>query len=382
MALFAPASPPPTRLGRYRKLSSTAGVHVSPLLLGAMSIGDKWAQFGMGAMDKESSFKLLDAYFDNGGNFIDTVNAYQDGSSEEFIGEWAEKREIRDQLFIATKYTNSFVRGDDSIAQKVLFAGNSTKSLHTSLKTSLARLRTDYVDLLYVHWWDYETSVEEVMRGLHNLVVQGKVLYMGVSDTPAWVVARANEYARCHALTPFVIYQGSWNILDRSFERDIIPMAKVEGMALAPFNVLAQGKFRTDEEEKRRLETGELGRRISRDWLRNDKEKEASRVLEKIAQEIGAKNITSVAIAYVMHKAPFVFPIIGGRKVEHLLQNVEALEITLTDSQIAELESVADFELGFPHSMIGTGHSFPKMLTSVAVIDRQPPLPIIRPSRD
>ena len=119
--------------------------------------------------------------------------------------------------------------GDDSIAQKVLLTGNSTKSLHTSFKTSLARLRTDYVDLLYIHWWDYETSVEEVMHGLHNLVVQGKVLYLGVSDTPAWVVAKANTYARCMGLTPFVIYQGSWNLLDRSFERDIIPMAKAEG---------------------------------------------------------------------------------------------------------------------------------------------------------
>ena len=113
--------------------------------------------------------------------------------------------------------------------QRPLLAGNSVKSLHASVNASLKKLRTDFIDLLYIHWWDYETSIEEVMRGLHHLVQQGKVLYLGVSDTPAWVVSQANQYARDHALTPFVIYQGAWNILERSFERDIIPMARAHG---------------------------------------------------------------------------------------------------------------------------------------------------------
>ncbi|KAH6912855.1 aryl-alcohol dehydrogenase [Coprinopsis sp. MPI-PUGE-AT-0042] len=378
MSIFAPAAAPPTALGRYRKLSSTAGVHVSPLQLGAMSVGDKWAAFGMGAMDKESSFKLLDAYYDNGGNFIDTANNYQDETSEMFIGEWAEQRGIRDQLFIATKYTTGFKRGDDSIKQKVLTTGNNTKSLHVSVNASLKKLRTDYIDLLYLHWWDWETSIEEVMRSLHNLVVQGKVLYLGVSDTPAWVVSRANQYARDNALTPFVIYQGAWNIMERSFERDIIPMARSEGMALAPWNVLAGGKLRTDEEEKKRMESGEKGRQMFGDWMRNEKEKAASAALEKVAKEIGAKSITSVAIAYLMHKTPYVFPIIGGRKVEHLLANIEALEISLTDEHIKALEGANEFELGFPGWFIGTGEEIPRFLKSVAVIEATP-LPAVVP---
>ncbi|KAF9521236.1 NADP-dependent oxidoreductase domain-containing protein, partial [Crepidotus variabilis] len=234
MSFLQPPPEPPTKLGRYRVLARHAGVHVSPLTLGAMSIGDQWEKLGMGSMSKEDSFKLLDAYYDKGGNFIDTANNYQDESSELFIGEWAEKRGIRDQLFIATKasfalticYTSDFKKTSADIHQKVMYLGNNAKSLHVSVEHSLKKLRTSYIDLLYVHWWDYDTSIEEVMKSLHALVQSGKVIYLGISDTPAWIVSQANQYARDHALTPFVIYQGLWNVLNRSFERDIIPMAR------------------------------------------------------------------------------------------------------------------------------------------------------------
>ncbi|KAG6808945.1 hypothetical protein H0H92_002289 [Tricholoma furcatifolium] len=353
-SLFVPAPAPPTKLGIYRQLSTTAGVHVSPLCLGAMSIGDSdtWSKH-MGSMDKESSFKLLDAYFDAGGNFIDTANNYQDETSEIFIGEWAAKREIRDQLFIATKYTTNFKRGDNTIAQKVHYTGNSVKSMRISVAASLKKLQTDYIDLLYVHWWDWETSIEEIMHGLHALVMSGKVLYLGISDTPAWVVSKANQYARDHALTPFSVYQGAWNVMDRDFERDIIPMARSEGMALAPWNVLAAGKFRTDAEEEARQASGEAGRTmLSNDWKRTDKERKVSAALEQVANQVGTKHITAVAIAYLLHKAPYVFPIVGGRKVEYLLGNIEALDISLSQEQIKYLESVVDFDLGFPCAFV------------------------------
>jgi len=371
-------SPPKTALGHYRVLSPNAGVHVSPIQLGAMSIGDKWASSGMGSMDKESSFKLLDAYFDNGGNFIDTANTYQDESSEIFIGEWAEARGIRDQLFIATKYSANFKSSDQSVSQKVLHIGNSAKSLQISVQQSLKKLRTSYIDLLYLHWWDWDTSVEEVMRSLHTLVLQGKVLYLGASDTPAWVVSKANQYARDHAMTPFVIYQGAWSVMERSFEREIIPMARSEGMALAPWQVLAAGKIRTDEEEERRRQTGENGRTIvSPDWERTDKEKTVCKALEKVAAEVGAKHITSVAIAYVMQKTPYVFPIIGGRKVEHLLANLEALEISLSNDQIKYLESVVPYEPGFPTWMIGDGRENGLIRTAGTIIKG----PLLQPLR-
>ncbi|KAK0449006.1 Aldo/keto reductase [Desarmillaria tabescens] len=379
MSLFQPASDPPTKLGIYRVLSSRAGVRVSPLVLGAMSIGDKWR--ALGSMNKESSFKLLDAYFDMGGNFIDTANGYQDESSEEFIGEWAEKRGIRDQLVIATKYTTNFKRENDAIAQKVNYVGNSTKSMHISVEASLKKLRTSYIDILYLHWWDYETSIPEVMDSLHNLVAARKVLYLGVSDTPVWVVAQANQYAIDHGKTPFVVYQGKWSILERSFERDIIPMAKSMGMALSPWGVLGQGKLRTDEEEQRRRETGEKGRTTwGPNWERTEVEVKVCRALEKVAAEVGAgNNVTAVAIAYVMQKTPYVFPIIGGRKVEHLEANLKALDISLSKEQIAFLDSTMPFDPGFPTTMIGDGSSYCFLLSSVAKMAKQPGLQPIMP---
>ncbi|KAJ7650997.1 aryl-alcohol dehydrogenase [NADP+] [Roridomyces roridus] len=346
-----------------------------------MSIGDKWTALGMGAMDKESSFKLLDAYYDKGGNFIDTANGYQDETSEMFIGEWMEKRDIRDQLVIATKYTSNLKRGQAQVVQKVNYVGNNVKSMHISVEASLKKLRTSYIDILYVHWWDWDTSVEEVMDGLHNLVVQGKVLYLGVSDTPAWVVAQANQYARDHAKSPFVIYQGAWSVLERSFEREIIPMARKHGLALAPWNVLASGKLRTDAEEEERRASGENGRTLFGDWLRNDNEKKMSYALEKVAGEVGTKSIHAVAIAYVMQKTPYCFPIIGGRKIEHLESNIEALDISLSQEQMEYLEGIIPFDPGFPNWMIGDGSKPNVLMASTAHFDKQPQVEPIRPAK-
>ncbi|KAJ7165633.1 NADP-dependent oxidoreductase domain-containing protein [Mycena crocata] len=370
MSFWEVPQTPPTKLGVYRTLSPLAGIHVSPLQLGAMS------------MDKESSFKLLDAYFDNGGNFIDTANNYQDESSESFIGEWAEKRNIRDQLVIATKYTTNYKARNPAVSKKVTYTGNNLKSMHISVEASLKKLRTTYIDILYVHWWDWDTGVEEVMNGLHNLVVQGKVLYLGVSDTPAWVVAQANQYARDHGKSPFVIYQGAWNVMERSFEREIIPMARAHGLALAPWKVLGQGHFRTDAEEEERHASGEKGRMLTNpSWVRTEDEKKMSHALEKVAGEVGTKSLTAVAIAYVMQKVPYCFPIIGGRKIEHLMSNIEALNISLSAEQIAFLESIIPFDPGFPNTMIGDGTKTSFLLGTAAVFVKTPLVESIRPEK-
>ncbi|KAH9856357.1 aryl-alcohol dehydrogenase [Lenzites betulinus] len=381
-SLFQPPPPPATNLGRHRKLSPLAGVHVSPIALGAMSIGDKWESFGMGAMDKKSSFKLLDAFYEAGGNFIDTANNYQDESSEEFIGEWMETHGIRDQMVVATKYTTDFKRGKTDLKQHSAFVGNNMKSMYLSVEASLKKLKTSYIDILYLHWWDYETSVEEVMSGLHNLVVSGKVHYLGISDTPAWVVSKANTYARMSGKTPFVIYQGAWNVLQRDFERDIIPMARAEGLALAPWNVLAAGKLRTDEEEEKRRQTGEKGRTLGGpEWERNETERKASNVLQEVATEVGAKSIQAVAIAYLMQKTPYVFPIVGGRKVEHLLGNIEALDIALTAEHVKKIEDAVPFNPGFPHGMIGNGSEYNRLFASAGHFDKWPEAQAIHPSK-
>ncbi|KAG2342215.1 Aldo/keto reductase [Suillus weaverae] len=334
MSLYQLPPKPPTKLGIYRTLAPTAGVHVSPLALRAMSIGDKWHQYRMGAMDKQSSVKM------------------------------AEKRGICDQLVIATKYTNSFKRGSNE-AQKVNFTGNNIKSMRLSVEASLRKLRTAYTDNLYLHWRDFDTSVEEVMNGLHILVQQGKVLYLGISGIPAWTVTKANQYARDHGKTPSVIYQGMWNTLERSFERDIIPMARAEGMTLAPWNVLASGKFRTDEEEERRREAEEKGREmLTRGWERTENEKKMSHGLEKVAKEVGASHITAVAIAYVMQKTPYVFPF--------------ALDISLSQEQIQYLESIIPFDLGLPTSVGDVAHL---LLSHTAHFEKVPRVEPIRPSK-
>lgn len=382
LRLWEPVPEPPTKLGRYRKLAPLAGIHVSPICLGAMSIGDQWGKYNFGEMDKESSFKLLDAFYAAGGNFIDTANNYQDETSEKFIGEWMETRRVRDQMVIATKYTSNLKSWDKSIPQKTHYIGNNMKSLYLSVEASLKKLRTEYIDILYLHWWDWDCGVEEVMNGLHTLVTQRKVLYLGISDTPAYIVAKANMYARLTGKTPFVIYQGAWSILQRDFEREIIPMVRDEGMALAPWNVLAAGKIRSDAEEERREQTGEKGRRIFSDaWKRTPDERKVCQALEKVAAEVNAKSITSVAIAYVMQKTPYVFPIVGGRKIEHLMDNIDALNISLSSEQIAYLEGVLPFDVGFPASMIGDGTAYRLTYTSTGAFDKWPYLEAIRPAK-
>ena len=190
----------------------------------------------MGAMTKESVFELLDYFHSQGGNFIDTANNYQSEQSEMWIGEWLHSKPgLRDQMVLATKYTTGFTayKGHDNIIQSA-FVGNGSKSLHVSLNASLRKLKTDYLDILYVHWWDFTTSIPELMQSLNTVVQQGKVLYLGISDTPAWIVSKANQYARDHGLRQFVVYQGRWSAANRDFERDIIPMCAAEGMGLAP----------------------------------------------------------------------------------------------------------------------------------------------------
>lgn len=360
-ALFALSEEPTSELGRYRVLAPSAGIRVSPLALGAMSIGDSWSDW-MGSMDKESSFKLLDAFYDAGGNFIDTANNYQNEQSEAWIGEWAAKRGIRDQLVIATKYTSDCRSHELGKGKAPNFQGNHRKSLHLSVRESLKKLQTDYIDILYIHWWDHTTSIKELMDSLHQQVESGKVLYLGASDMPAWVVSAANVYAQAYGKTPFSIYQGRWNIMVRDFEREIIPMARQFNMALAPWDVLGGGKFQTKKALEERKKNGETLRGLTAAPTQTADEEKISEALAKVASEHGIESVTAIALAYVLHKAGNVFPIVGGRKIEHLNDNIKALSIKLTDEQIKYLESVKPFDLGFPLAFLGedpnvTGYS-------------------------
>ncbi len=200
---------------------------------------------------------------------------------------------------------------------------------------------------------DWTTSIEEVMDSLHILVEQGKVLYLGISDTPAWIVSAANTYARSHGKTPFSVYQGRWNVMARDFEREIIPMARHFGMALAPWDVIGGGKFQSKKQIEERKKAGEGLRSMMGQKDQNPQQEKVSAALEKVAGEHGIESLSTIALAYVIQKTPNVFPIIGGRKVEHLHDNIKALSIKLTDEQIQYLESQTEFDVGFPSTFVG-----------------------------
>ncbi|OQE17863.1 hypothetical protein PENSTE_c019G04824 [Penicillium steckii] len=366
--LFAPAPEPATPLGRYRVLSSTAGVRVSPLQLGGMSIGDSWSQF-MGSMSKEQSFALLDAFVEAGGNFIDTANNYQNEQSEAWLGEWMTARKNRDQMVIATKFTTDYRSHALGKGKTPNSCGNHKRSMFNSVRDSLQKMQTDFIDILYLHWWDHTTSIEEIMDSLHILVEQGKVMYLGISDTPAWVVSAANTYARAHGKTPFSIYQGRWNVMRRDFERDILPMARHFGMALAPWDVLGSGHFQSAKQIAEREKNGE-GLRSMLGQGQSEDEKKISQALSTVAAEHGIESVTAIALAYVLCKAPNVFPLVGGRKIEHLHDNIQALKIRLTAKQIQFLEQATEFDIGFPNNFIGpdprTTDGTPPMLVGVS----------------
>ncbi|KAJ5447388.1 hypothetical protein N7445_002209 [Penicillium cf. griseofulvum] len=353
--LFKAAPEPATPLGRYRVLSSTAGIRVSPLQLGAMSIGDAWNQH-MGSMSKEQSFALLDAFVAAGGNFIDTANSYQSEQSETWLGEWMASRNNRDQIVIATKFTTDYRSYAVGKGNAPNACGNHRRSMMLSVRDSLRKLQTDFIDVLYLHWWDHTTSIEEIMDSLHILVEQGKVMYLGVSDTPAWVVSAANTYARAHGKTPFSIYQGRWNVMLRDFERDILPMARHFGMALAPWDVLGGGHFQSAKQIEERKKTGEGLRNVFGDE-QSEQERRISEALATVAAEHGIESVTAIALAYVLCKVPNVFPLVGGRKIEHLHDNIQALSIRLTDKQIEFLEAATTFDIGFPSNLIGSDPS-------------------------
>lgn len=220
------------------------------------------------------------------------------------------------------------------------------------------------------------------MDSLHILVQQGKVLYLGISDTPAWIVSAANTYARAHGRTPFSVYQGRWNVMLRDFERDIIPMARHFGMALAPWDVIGGGKFQSKKQVEEREKTGE-GMRTMLGAGQSPQEAKVSAALEKVAQEHGLTSLATIALAYVIQKTPNVIPIVGGRKVEHLQDNIMALSVKLSDEQINYLESQTDFDIGFPSTFVGespaaTGQSSNMVAANARIAYSSPPKPFVK----
>ncbi len=314
---------------RYRLLGRT-GLRVSELFFGAMSFyerGDALPRYRA----------MLDAYADAGGNVIDTASAY--GESESVLGELLEGR--RDRFVVATKYTLSRDGGDPNAA------GNHRKNLALSLERSLRRLRTDYIDLFWVHLWDRHTPVEETMRALDDAVRAGKILYVGISDAPAWLVSRANTLAEWRDWTPFAGLQVPYNLLKRDAERELLPMAEAFGMSVAAWGPLAGGvlsaKFTVPGgvEGPTRVDPGSL----------TDRDHAVARAVREVADELGV-SAAQVALAWTRARYEGVHPIIGASGVEQVTDNLGSVDVVLPEEAIGRLAGATEFAVGFPADFI------------------------------
>jgi aryl-alcohol dehydrogenase-like predicted oxidoreductase len=320
---------------RYRLLGRS-GLRVSELALGTMTFGTEW---GWGA-SKEESRRIFDAYAAAGGNFIDTANRYTEGTSEKFVGEFIAAD--RGRFVVATKYT-LFNRRDDPSA-----SGNSRKNMVQSLEASLKRLGTDYVDLFWVHAWDFTTPVEEVMRGLDDLVAAGKVLYVGISDTPAWVVAQANTLADLRGWSRFVGLQIRYSLADRAAERDLLPMARSLDIAVTPWSVLGAGVLTGKYKPGDARTAGRAAR-----WDKTGRDLAIAAEVVAVADEIG-RMPSQVAINWVRQQPGVIIPLIGARTVAQLNDNLGCLDFTLTAGQLQRLSDASQIELGFPHDFLAS----------------------------
>jgi aryl-alcohol dehydrogenase-like predicted oxidoreductase len=320
------------RLDDYRLLGGS-GLRVSPLCLGTMTFGTEW---GWGAAP-EACRDMVERYIALGGNFIDTANKYTEGAAETILGKLLTDQ--RERVVLATKYSLSMRQGDPNAS------GNHRKSLVQSVEASLRRLSTDRVDLLYVHAWDGMTPIGEVMRALDDLVRAGKVLYLGVSDMPAWKVAQANTLAEQRDLSPFVALQVQYNLLERTPERDLLPMARDLRVGVLPWSPLAggalTGKHAGAHDGKRRAATlSAQGDRIVSE-------------LREVAAACGSTP-ARVALRWLTTRPAVACPVLGARTLEQLEDNLGCLDVELDAEHTARLDDASRIELGFPHDFLAS----------------------------
>jgi aryl-alcohol dehydrogenase-like predicted oxidoreductase len=321
---------------RY-KLLGHSGLRVSELALGTMSFGTEW-QWGA---NKAESKRLFDAYVDAGGNFFDTANRYTEGTSEKYLGEFI--AHDRERFVVATKYTLFTRHGDPS------FSGNSRKNMMQAVEASLKRLGTDYVDLYWVHAWDGTTPVEEILRGLDDLVRQGKVLYTGISDTPAWVVSRANAIADLRGWTRFSAVQLRYSLVDRTAERELLPMARHLDLAVTPWSILAAGVLSGKYNRKTPPKAG----RAKEGAAKVQRNLDIAAEVVRVARQLKCTP-SQVAIAWVRQQPGVIIPLIGANNMQQLDDNLGALDVTLEEKHLERLDEASRIEPGFPHDFLGS----------------------------
>jgi aryl-alcohol dehydrogenase-like predicted oxidoreductase len=329
---------------KYNKLSNT-GVLLSELCLGAMTFGGKGYWEAIGKLPEDEVTLLVKTALDNGINFIDTANAYSEGLSEILLGKALKSLGInRQKVFIATKVRIRMGAGANQI-------GLSRLHINDSVNDSLKRMDIDHVDMLYIHGVDPITSLEETMRGLEDIVRAGKVRYLGISNHPAWMVVKANSIAERMGWTKFVASQNFYSIASRDVEREIVPMALDEGIGIMPWSPLAggflSGKFTRDKEK-----AGD-SRRDTFDFPPINKPK-AYDIID-VMTRIGKKHNVSaarVALAWLLTKPGVTSVIIGAKKKDQLIDNIESTKLQLSAEELGELEIISAFTPEYPAWMV------------------------------
>jgi aryl-alcohol dehydrogenase-like predicted oxidoreductase len=322
------------------KLLGKSGLRVSEICLGTMTFGEDW---GWGSNYEESK-KVFDVYAQAGGNFIDTANMYTNGTSEKFVGDFI--RAERQKWVLATKYSLN------NQANGVNTCGNHRKNMIQSVEGSLSRLKVDYIDLLWLHVWDYTTPIEEVMRAFDDLVRAGKILYAGISDAPAWIVSAANTMAELRGWTPFIALQIEYSLKERTPERDLIPMADAFNLTVTPWSPLAggllTGKYNTNAPQGSDFEKGRLAIDGNVKFaMPSERELKIAETVVSIAHEIG-RSPAQVALNWILQQGPNMIPIVGARKASQLQDNLGCVEFTLSPNHLKLLNEVSAIPLGFP----------------------------------
>jgi aryl-alcohol dehydrogenase-like predicted oxidoreductase len=327
------------QLSDYRTLGRS-GLRVSPFCLGTMTFGTDW---GWGA-DVAASRAMLDRYLGAGGNFIDTANIYTKGHSEAILGDYFAERGGRDGVVLATKFCGSLHRGDPNAG------GAGRKAIQQQLEQSLRRLRTDCIDLYWMHFQDQHTPIEETLRTLDDLVRAGKVRYLGVSDMPAWQVAQGQIEAGFRGWAPFIALQIEYSLIERTVEHDLLPMAQALGLGVTPWSPL-RGGLLSGKYGRGKQPVGE-GRHVPGvSKSLNDRNYAIIEAAEAVAAELGT-GMAQVALAWVLARPGVASPILGARTLAQLDGNLAALDLALPPELVARLDAASAPAPIFPHGFL------------------------------
>ena len=313
------------------RILGRSGLRVSPLCLGSMTFGEDW---GWGAGVDETT-RMIHTYLEKGGNFIDTANIYTNNHSEKIIGDVVgNNSSLRTNTIIATKFSNNVFPGNPNTG------GSGNRSLMTNLEHSLRRLQTDYIDLYWIHSWDFLTPMEETMRSLDNAVKSGKIRYIGVSDAPAWKIAQAQTTSLFRDWTPFIGLQIEYSLLQRTVEDELVPMAMELGLGITPWSPLKGGLL---SGKYNRKNMGKVdGRFATRNGDQELTEKQLSIIdeLERLA-EVHSTTPAAIALSWVNNKPGVTSTIIGVRTEKQLDANIAAVDVHLTTEEIASLDQLS-----------------------------------------